>query len=142
MKTKGLSLLLFLVLLVGGNSALAGSIVKAKCDGCGYDSGRLFLFGGRGNFKTVCTFPAYCPNRKSLVLVNLLAEPLESPACPGQTPVPYTDPQMIQKPGTKIVVSWNLPEHKDKQVKLTDGDYFCPSCQKYHLHFKQSGHWD
>ncbi len=142
MKTKWLSLILILVLVAGWNSARAGSIVRAKCDVCGYDSGGLFLFGGRGNFKTVCNFPAYCANKKSLVLVNLLADKLESPACPGQTLVPYTDPQMIQKPGTKTIASWNLPEPQDKQIELTDGDYFCPNCKKFHLHFKHSGHWD
>jgi hypothetical protein len=142
MKEKGVSLIIILALVMVWNSAWAGSIVMAKCDLCGYDSGRLFLFGGRANFKTVCKFPAYCANKKGLVLVNLMVDKLESPNCPGQTPVPYTDPQMIKNPGTKTIASWNLPEPKNKQVELTDGDYFCPNCGKFHLHFRPSGHWD
>ena len=142
MKAKLLSLILILVLVVGLNSTEAGSIVTAKCESCGYDSGGLFLFGGKANFKTVCRFPAYCANKKSLVLVNLMDEKLESQACPDQIPVPYTDPQMFQNPGTKTIASWNLPEPKNKQVKLTDGDYFCPNCEKFNLHFRHSGLWD
>ena len=142
MKEKWFRLIIILVLVMGWNSAWAGSIVTAKCDVCGYDSGRLFLFGGRGNFKTVCKFPAYCATKKGLVLVNLMVEKLEYPSCPGQVPVPYTDPQMIQKPGTKTIASWNLPEPKNKQVKLSDGNYFCPNCGKFQLHFRHSGYWD
>ena len=142
MKAKLLSLILILVLVVGWNSAQAGSIVTAKCDVCGYDSGRLFIFGGKANFKTVCKFPAYCVNKKTLVLVNLMADKLESQACPGQIPVPYTDPQMVQNPGTKTIASWNLPEPKNTQIRLTDGDYFCPNCGKFYLRFRHSGLWD
>jgi hypothetical protein len=142
MKAKLLSLILILALVVGWNSARAGSIVTAKCDICGYDSGGLFLFGGRANFKTVCKFPAYCANKKALVLVNLMAEKLESPACPGQAPVLYTDRQMVQNPGTKTIASWNLPEPKNEQIKLIDGDYLCPRCGQFQLHFRQSGKWD
>jgi hypothetical protein len=142
MKTKWMSLFLTLILIGVWNSARAGSIVKAKCDVCGYNSGGLFLFGGRANFKTVCNFPAYCANKKDLVLVNLLADKLESPDCPGQAPMLYTDPQMIQNPGTKAIASWNLNELKNEQVKLTNGDYFCPNCGKFGLHFRHSGRWD
>jgi hypothetical protein len=142
MKARLLSPILILVLVVGWNFAQAGSIVTAKCDSCGYDSGHLFLFGGRVNFKTVCEFPAYCADKKALVLVNLMAEKLESQACPGQVLVPYTDPQMIPKPGTGTIASWNLPEPKNRQIKLTDGDYFCPRCGQFDLHFRQAGKWD
>jgi hypothetical protein len=142
MKAKLLVLSLILLLAAGLNSAEAGSIVTATCGNCGYDSGGLFLFGGKANFKTVCRFPAYCADKKTLVLVNLMAEKLESQACPGQAPVPYTDPQMVQNPGAKTIASWNLQESKIKQVKLTDGDYFCPRCGQFQLHFRQSGHWD
>ncbi|MEW6334778.1 MAG: hypothetical protein AB1558_10945, partial [Thermodesulfobacteriota bacterium] len=139
MKAKLLSLILILVWMAGWNASQAGSIVTAKCDNCGYDSVGLFLFGGKANFKTVCKFPACCTNKKVLVLVNLMADKLESEACPGQIPVAYTDPQMIQYPGTKTIASWNLPEPKNIQIRLTDGDYFCPNCGKFRLHFRHSG---
>jgi hypothetical protein len=142
LKAKLLSLIAILVFLAGWNPAEAGSIVTARCDTCGYDSGGLFLFGGRANFKTVCSFPAYCANKKTLVLVNLMAEKPDSEACDGQTPVPYNDPRMVANPGAKAVASWNLPEPMDKQIKLTDGDYFCPRCGQYKLHFRKSGMWD
>lgn len=142
MKAKLLGLIFVLVLVTGWNSAQAGSIVTAKCDNCGYDSGRLFIFGGKANFKTICKFPAYCVNEKTLVLVNLMADQLESQVCPGQIPVPYTDPHMVQNPGAETVASWNFPEHKNQQIRLTDGDYLCPNCGKFRLHFRHSGQWD
>jgi len=92
MKGKGFSLIIILVLVMGWNSAWAGSIVTAKCDVCGYDSGRLFLFGGRANYKTVCKFPAYYAGKKGLILVNLMADTLDSRNCPSQPPLYYTDP--------------------------------------------------
>lgn len=142
MKTKWLRLILILVLVVGWDSVHAGSIVTAKCDNCGYDSGSLFLFGGKANFRTVCKFPAYCANKKTLILVNLIANKLESQSYPCQSPVLYTDPVMVKKPGINTVASWNLPELKNKEIMLTDGDYFCPTCGQFKLHFRQSGMWD
>jgi hypothetical protein len=142
MKAKLLSLILILALVMGWNSVQAGSIVTATCGNCGYESGDLFLFGGKANFKTVSKFPAYCANKKAIVLVNLMAEKLESKACPGQAPVPYTEPRMIQNPDAKTIASWNMPEPKNKQVVLTDGDYFCPRCGQFQLHFRKLGNWD
>ncbi len=142
MKEKWINIIIILVLVLGSSSVWAGSIVTAKCDACGYESGPLFIFGGRANFKTVCRFPAYCSHKKELILVNLLADEPESRNCPGQRPVPYTDPQLIQNPGSKIIASWNLPSPKHKQVMLNDGNYFCPNCKKFQLHFLPSGHWD
>jgi hypothetical protein len=135
-------LIVLAVLFSGWNISWAGSIVSARCEACGYDSGRLFLFGGRSNFKTVCNFPGYCPDKKVLVLVNLMAENSDARACPGQELIPYNAPEMIRNPGSKTVASWNLPDPWKKQVKLTDGDYFCPNCKTFHLHFHPSGYWD
>jgi hypothetical protein len=142
MKKKWSGLIIILVLLVGCNSSLAGSIIVANCEACGYDSGNLFLFGGKSNFKTVCQFPGYCPEKKSLVLINLMADRQETPACSGGEPTPYTDPKLIQNPGTRTIASWNLPEPWKKQVILTDGNYFCPNCKTFHLHFRHTGFWD
>jgi hypothetical protein len=117
----------------------AGTIVSAKCDACGYENGRIFLFGGKANLKTVCRFPAYCPEKKSLILINLMSEKAEE-ECPGY--ISYTDPKLIQNPGSKTIASWNLPEPKNISVRLTDGDYLCPRCGQFRFHFKPIGYWD
>ena len=140
-KTKWLFFLLIPVLIFSiWTSVQAGTIVTAGCAGCGFDSGRLFLFGGRANFKTVCQFPAYCPEKRSLVSINLLADNSEGEICPGR--IPYTDPKLMQHPGTETIASWNLSEPGKMSVWLTDGDYLCPRCGQFLLHFYPAGYWD
>jgi hypothetical protein len=53
MKPKLPGLILILALATGWTSVQAGSIVTARCGNCGYESGDLFLFGGKANYKTV-----------------------------------------------------------------------------------------
>jgi len=130
----------FLTILMGiWSSAQAGMIVSAKCDACGYETGHLFLFGGKANFKTVCRFPAYCPEKKSLILINLMADNPEED-CSEYTS--YTDPKLMQNPGSKTIASWNLPEPKKTPVQLTDGGYLCPRCGQFRFHFRSAGFWD
>jgi hypothetical protein len=138
--TKCLRFMGVLAILLGiWGPAQAGTIVSAKCDACGYECAQMFLFGGKANFKTVCRFPAYCPEKKSLILINLMSEKGEGD-CPGY--IVYTDPKLMQNPGSKTMASWNLPETKKTSVRLTDGDYLCPRCGQFRFHFRSVGYWD
>ena len=64
MKEKLLSLILILVLVVGLDSVEAGSIVTAKCDNCGYDSGGLFSLVARQTSKLSVVFRPIAPTKR------------------------------------------------------------------------------
>lgn len=129
------------LLLGAGGQALAGTIVRAACP-CGYDSGSMFLFGGRANFKTYCAFPVYCQECPGLEVVNLYAG---EPACPGcreARALPYDDPSLVGVPGGNVIASWNTVKRLGRALNLTDGAYLCPKCGKFSLRFAPVGLWD
>lgn len=138
---RALGLGLLLLALATPVPARAGTIVDARCP-CGYHTGRLLVFGGRADFKTVCMFPALCRDTDALLLVNLL-DPATPPAgCPGGSAIPYDHPALAPAPGGRVVASWRLPGQADVAAVLYDGGYLCPRCRKKTLRFSQVGFWD
>ncbi|MCB2189302.1 MAG: hypothetical protein KQJ78_23030 [Deltaproteobacteria bacterium] len=129
------------LLLTAAEMARAGSMVEATCANCGYHQG-MGLFGGKADFETHCDFPVYCVDCKQLEVVNLYAERTVCQACPNSRAVPYDDPSLLGKKGAKVITSWNTQKRLGRSLVLTDGDYLCPNCGKFTLHFQQVGLYD
>jgi hypothetical protein len=96
-----------------------GSSVNAECD-CGYHEEDLLIGGGMMNFMSFCGFPVYCKSCQSL---EVLA---------------YDDQSLSKGKGKNVVADWNMIERLGRKLVLTDGKYFCPSCQKFGLSFRES----
>jgi len=84
----------------------------------------------------ICYFPAYCDRCRELVEANLLAKPVECPMCGSSPVIPYDDEKLVGEIGEEEVESWNMEEDLGRELVLTDGTYFCPSCEEFKLRFK------
>jgi Zn finger protein HypA/HybF involved in hydrogenase expression len=116
-----------------------GSSVRAKCE-CGYDE-EFLIGGGMETFETHCLFPCHCRDCKGIVSANLLQKPLNCPECEGPAIMAYDHDDLRQMKGQKEVASWNLKGLKE--LKLTDGAYYCPLCHSFRLSFEDAGLcWD
>lgn len=116
-----------------------GSAVRAKCE-CGYDN-EFLIGGGMKTFETNCHFPCLCRVCKSVVSANLLQTPLTCPECGSPSITPYDQAELCQTVGEMEVATWNL--NGDRQLKLTDGSHYCPSCNSFRLSFEDTGLcWD
>ena len=118
-----------------------GSEVIAKCE-CGYEQG-FMIGGGMATFRELCAFPCLCRDCKSIIPVNLLDVPISCPHCKGDRVVPYDDEELCEQRGDETVTSWSLGGQNERGLVLTDGTYYCPSCDSFRLKFKNSGlSWD
>jgi hypothetical protein len=118
-----------------------GSTVLAKCE-CGSEQ-QLLIGGGKASFGKVCLFPCLCPECKRIVGVNLLDKPASCPDCHGKEVVPYDDEELCEQRGEETVASWSLREQPERDVVLTDGNYYCPTCDSFRLRFENDGlMWD
>ena len=118
-----------------------GSAVKAKCE-CG-DAPEFLIGGGMATFETHCLFPCLCRVCKTIVSANLLQTPLACPECKSLAITPYDQEDLCQKKGEQEVTSWNLNGSDGRQLRLTNGTYYCPSCDSFRLVFEASGIcWD
>ena len=116
-----------------------GSSVIAKCT-CGFETPPLMIGGGMMNFMEFCAFPAYCAKGSHLVTVNMFDNPLRCSKRHKAPPVPYIDESLTKERGVKIVAEWNF---EDRELELTDGQYFCPSCHEFTMTFIEGGvMWD
>jgi len=116
-----------------------GSIISARCN-CGYENNEMFLGGGRIAFTTTCNFPFYCEECKILFETNLLKKKRECPECSNKNIIAYDEEKACKYEGN-IIFSWNI-EGIDRELKLTDGKYICPSCGKFSLSFFNIGFCD
>ncbi len=118
-----------------------GSSVTAQCQ-CGF--ARAFrIGGGMSTFTTLCRFPALCRTCQAIVSVNLYEKPLQCPECKGADVVPYYDTDLCAERGDTIAASWAVDGMDWNRCALTDGRYYCPSCQSYGLSFHAGGlYWD
>lgn len=118
-----------------------GSMVKAECDNCGYESLELFLGAGMMNFKTACDVPAMCFSCRDVVTVNVLeAPPYQCDFCEDTVRL-YSDPWLIgQVDRTYPVFTWSLDE--DSAYILPSGTYRCPRCKQMYMRFFIAGNWD
>mgnify|MGYP001829097635 CR=1 FL=1 len=64
---------------------------------------------------------------------NLLGEPVRCATCQSLKVTPYDDPALWETPGSEVVVSWNA---SGRLLRLTDGQYLCPICEKFTLTFE------
>ena len=118
-----------------------GSAVIAICE-CGYMA-ESAIGGGMATFKEICYFPVYCEVCLELVEANLLAKPVKCPACEGSRVIPYDNVKLIGEIGENEIESWNMEEDLGRELVLTDGTYFCPSCEEFKLRFKHGMvNWD
>jgi hypothetical protein len=118
---------------------MMGSLLKAHCK-CGYES-KMAVGGGMTSFKTYCGFPVYCRSCKTLFQANLYGEEVRCPTCKGSQVAPYDDESMCEKSG-KRVFSWSAAEKLGRKLILTDGNYLCPECSNFSMHFESIGCWD
>jgi Zn finger protein HypA/HybF involved in hydrogenase expression len=118
-----------------------GSSVEARCE-CGYE-GKFLIGGGMGNFEEFCSFPCLCGACKQIVGANLLEPEPTCPDCESRSIVPYDQPELIGKEGSETVESWDVTDALGRELKLTNGSYYCPSCETFRLTFVQGGIlWD
>lgn len=118
-----------------------GSEVTANCQ-CGLEA-RILIGGGMATFMTTCYFPCLCEGCHNVVQVNLLGKTKRCPKCRGANLIPYDDPQLSESLGQHALVEWNMQRQLGRELKLTDGNYRCPKCQKMTLRFADSGLcWD
>ncbi|HRU06172.1 MAG TPA: hypothetical protein P5137_10430 [Candidatus Brocadiia bacterium] len=115
-----------------------GSVVKARCE-CGFKR-EMYLGGGMHNFRVHCGFPAWCDACGDMVEVNVLAGG-QCPECKGRT-VPYDTPPMFKREGQDLVFTWSLKDVMDRNLRLTNGEYLCPQCKQFTLHFERGPCWD
>jgi len=94
------------------------------------------------SFETECWFPVYCRACRALGEANLLERPVACPSCGGTEVAAYDDPELVGKKGRREVFSWHTEEQLGRTLRLTNGRYLCPACQKPELRFESTGHWD
>ncbi len=119
-----------------------GSTVDAKCI-CGFQNDNLRIGGGMMNSQSVCHFPVYCKICQSLVTANLLSKTPECSKCKSIEVLAYDNQTLRKQTGKNVVASWNAGGKLGRKLILTDGKYFCPSCQKFSLIFSEGNIlWD
>ena len=103
-----------------------GNTVKAVCDGCNF-SKMITIGGSRSSYMTHCYWPMYCEKCRDISDVNIRKTPFSCDNCESENLKKY-DARNLVKGGTKeITRAWD--------DVLTDGDYFCPKCEKFELRF-------
>jgi hypothetical protein len=118
-----------------------GSSVEARCE-CGYQA-TFLIGGGMTNFEECCSFPCLCRGCNQIVAANLLEPEPTCPECRAQNIVPYDQPELIEKEGSEVTASWSLRTPHDRELKLTNGRYYCPYCDTHRLTFEDGGIlWD
>jgi Zn finger protein HypA/HybF involved in hydrogenase expression len=94
-------------------------------------------------FHELCAFPCLCRDCKRIVDANLLDAPASCPDCKNANVVPYDHEELCEDRGEVTVTSWSLDEHLGRELVLTDGTYYCPSCDSFRLRFEDTGLcWD
>lgn len=113
-----------------------GSLVNARCT-CGYAHQDIMIGGGFLDFQTSCSFPVLCKKCQKLVTANLLDKHPACPHCKSIDVVPYDQKELVKVLGKNIVASWYV-EKIGRDLELTDGRYYCPSCREYNLTFEST----
>ena len=118
-----------------------GSAVQAKCE-CGYEE-EFMIGGGMTTFHKLCLFPCLCRDCQQIVQANLLDTPAICPECKGVTVEPYDQEELCEQRGGEHVASWSPEGPLGRELGLTDGEYYCPSCDTFRLRFQDTGIcWD
>lgn len=94
-------------------------------------------------FRELCAFPCLCRACTKIVTANLLDRPPICPDCQGDKVVPYDPEELCNERGEATVASWNISDRLGRELVLTDGRYYCPSCNSFGLRFQDAGLcWD
>ena len=113
-----------------------GHYISASCK-CGYTVPKLPIGGGKLDFTTNHSHPAFCQSGKHVVTINLKSSKIVCPAGHSGTPLPYTSKlQLI--PSNRVVSEWRDVFSGDHHA-LNDGAYLCPNCNEYSLKFAHLG---
>ena len=111
------------------NEALSmGHVTGAKCSACGY-SKSVSIGGGMLKFREFSTWPVFCDECKTMTSANVMVQPLACLECASESVTKY-DADHLVRGGSKTASQWSSD-------RLTDGDYFCPQCKTYNLHFSE-----
>ena len=115
-----------------------GSSVFGTCE-CG-NVIHSWIGGGMEDFMEVCSFPCLCVTCNAVVEANLLQKPCPvCPRCQSTALLPYDDPELTGTPGARTIASWNMVAELGRELRLTDGTYYCPECKGHHLRFEDDG---
>jgi Zn finger protein HypA/HybF involved in hydrogenase expression len=110
-----------------------GNTTDAHCYSCGYDE-IVTLGAGMSNFQTFAEWPVYCKECQAITSANMRSTPIRCGSCGGTNVMAYGNGNLVQG-GMRVVEQW-------QELTLTDGDYFCPSCEAFTLKFGTSAKGD
>ena len=113
-----------------------GTILRAKCRNCGYNSESLRCWGGKLSYKTYCAYPVVDLNTDEVKTQNILQK--EKILEESESFIFYDNEKMYQKDRVKE----GYHHRWDKRVIYSGDVYICPKCQKYSLEFLSVGLWD
>ena len=112
-----------------------GSIIKARCQNCHYQSGDLYYGGGMTNFQTVCNFPVMDKEAKICKTANIMEK--EKVLKENPNLVFYDDKSLSDEK------SQNREQfHQNFNYKVYFDGYLCPKCNQFSLGFEGRGNWD
>ena len=113
-----------------------GTILRAKCRNCGYNSESLRCWGGKLSYKTYCAYPVVDLNTDEVKTQNILQKEviLEE----SESFIFYDSEGLYQKNRVNEEYSFKW----GKRVLYRGDVYICPKCQKYTLEFLSVGLWD
>jgi len=104
--------------------------VYGACAACGYESGEVWVGGGRHTFKTNEPFPAMCSHCHCVCDINLKVDVPVCSLC-GSTQVSLYFPPPSDPGGRKGQEVARTFDHY-----ITDQDYACPRCGRAALKFR------
>lgn len=130
-----------------------GHDVIANCE-CGFEGHSLIGCGmmhceprinnrGLVEYINFCCFPVLCRQCHTFQEANLGVKTLRCKKCNSRKVLVYDHPDLCARKGPQIVSDWNPQGLEGHTLVLTDGDYLCPKCGKFTLHFMDGGMmWD
>ena len=91
-----------------------------------------------------CLFLFLCSECRGVSDLDIHAAELSCSHCGSSAVVPYGSPSAVGEVGPVVVFCCGPTERfTQEQLTLTDGAYFCPSCQGFTARFRDVGiRWD
>ena len=111
-----------------------GTLVQARCSGCGYQQGMLPLGAGARDFMERCWLPAPCPTCKQVVSIDATQPRASCPEC-GQEVAAYAT-SLSARTG----LTWLLPS--GEEVAVPEHGNQCPACGAASLDLLGVGFFD
>ena len=121
-----------------------GSILQARCAGCGLDQ-RLSVGGGMRSFMTIAAVPAGCDSCHRVVMVNAKLAPrypCPTNGCAGSAVIIGQIAGPTHDRTGSIVFDWLVDDEARTRYQLGDQAYRCPACGASSLTFAVTGSWD